>query len=112
MRSQLILLLLTLICCEFSDENLQGPPETPESKSKKTDDKDSDQKQFVASIEDRDGATAIRIESAPDLTNEREQAKGRSRSLSNFGFSTLYKFQVKSLTMKSLKRWILKSFKP
>lgn len=74
MQSQFIFILIALICCEFSDENLQGPPETTESRNKK--DKDDNQKQFIASIEDRDGATAIRIEPAPDLTNEREQPKG------------------------------------
>lgn len=78
MKCLFIFLFLMIICCEFSDENLQGPPET-ETQNKKTQDNEekSESKEFVSSIEDTGGATAIRIEPAPDLTNEREQPKGK-----------------------------------
>uniref|UniRef100_A0A6P7G3Y7 Protein sel-1 homolog 1 n=1 Tax=Diabrotica virgifera virgifera TaxID=50390 RepID=A0A6P7G3Y7_DIAVI len=74
----LLLLFLMLICCEFSDETLQGPSEVSEKKSKdsKSENETPKKREFIASIEERDGATAIRIEPAPDLTNERERQKG------------------------------------
>ncbi|XP_057663666.1 protein sel-1 homolog 1 isoform X1 [Diorhabda carinulata] len=71
-KYRLLSLFLILICCEFSDENLQGPTE---DKKNKNENESPKKMEFVASIEERDGATAIRIEQAPDLTNEREQKK-------------------------------------
>ncbi|KAJ8936611.1 hypothetical protein NQ314_012226 [Rhamnusium bicolor] len=56
---------LTLLCCEFSDESLQGPPEKTNKEVGKDADKDdkrsSKKSEFIASIEDRDGATAIAL---------------------------------------------------
>ncbi|CAG9854135.1 unnamed protein product [Phyllotreta striolata] len=65
------MLFVMLICCEFSDENLQNPT-VNDQKKKDSDRGDTDEKtEFIATIEARDGATAIRIEPAPDLTNEK-----------------------------------------
>lgn len=77
MKYLIVFLLCFIICCEFSDENLQGPPAAQdENKESSEDDEDTITKEFIASVEERDGATAIRIEPAPDLTNEKENVKG------------------------------------
>lgn len=78
MKPLVCALIFLIIYCEFSDENVQGPPETTETEGNKktTEDDDEDTKEYIASIEDRDGTTAIRIEPAPDFTNERENVKG------------------------------------
>lgn len=83
MKYLLLLLFFFIICCEFSDENLQGPlagiSEDENINSNDDDDgeEDTNPKKYIASIEeDQDGATAIRIEPAPDFTNERENVKG------------------------------------
>lgn len=79
MKCLVVLLLFFIICCEFSDENLQGPPDKTEENKKSNEDEDETvSTEFVASIEDVEGTTAIRIEPAPDLTNERENVKGSS----------------------------------
>lgn len=73
----LLLIFLFIICCEFSDETLQQPTDVPEEKKKTSDDEeDKDTKEFIASIEEQEGATAIRIESTQDFTNEKENVKG------------------------------------
>ncbi|KAJ8963435.1 hypothetical protein NQ318_018915 [Aromia moschata] len=75
----LLLVFLTVLCCEFSDESLQGPPEKAEKKGDEGDDQEeskSKKSDFTVSIVDEDGATAIRVESSPDLTNERDHRKG------------------------------------
>lgn len=70
-----LLIFLTLICCEFSDESLQGPPEKKDKKNSDLHEEETSKKEFIGSIEDEDGATTIRIESAPDLNNERDHHK-------------------------------------
>lgn len=78
MRYKILLLFLTLICCEFSDESLQGPPEKKDKKNDEGVEEETSKKgEFIGSIEDEDGATTIRIESAPDLTNERDHHKSK-----------------------------------
>lgn len=71
-NGKLFLLFLMLICCEFSDESVQRP-DLQEKKTKGTDNHNDvqEKREFIASIEERDGATAIRIEPAPDLSNEK-----------------------------------------
>lgn len=77
MRRLLLLLFFFLICCEFSDENLQGPPDVQDDKKSNDDDEETVTKEFIASIDqDQDGGTAIRIESAQDFANEKEDVKG------------------------------------
>ncbi|KAJ8977951.1 hypothetical protein NQ317_008142 [Molorchus minor] len=70
-----LLVFLTILCCEFSDESLQGPPEKTDRKNNDAEEDETNSKKsdFIASIEDGEGATAIRVEVAPDLGNEREQ---------------------------------------
>ncbi|CAH2007382.1 unnamed protein product [Acanthoscelides obtectus] len=68
------LLLFIFICCEISSEALQGPPE---KNTKNDEEETSKNTEFVGSFEDRDGATAIHIESAPDLSNERDKTKDK-----------------------------------
>lgn len=65
---------MCLLCCEFSEEDLQGPPD----KSKK-DDKDDEKadEYYISPSEDEDGASALRVVPAPDLTKERERRKGK-----------------------------------
>ncbi|XP_018573433.1 protein sel-1 homolog 1 isoform X2 [Anoplophora glabripennis] len=76
MRYKLLIIFLTLICCEFSDENLQGPTEKKDKKNSDLNEEETSKKEeFVGSIEDEDGATTIRIESVPDLSNERDHHK-------------------------------------
>lgn len=78
MRYKIVLLFITLICCEFSDESLQGPPERNNKKNDEyTEEETSKKEEFVGSVEDEDGATTIRIESAPDLSNERDHHKSK-----------------------------------
>lgn len=75
-KFHLISIFLILICCEFSDENLQGPTEEKKNKDDSKENEAPKKLEFIASIEERDGATAIRIEPAPDLSNERDNKKG------------------------------------
>lgn len=77
MRCLLLWLFFFLICCEFSDENLQGPPDVQDDKKSNDDDDETVTNEFIASIDqDQDGGTAIRIESAQDFANEKEDVKG------------------------------------
>ncbi|GJQ80750.1 hypothetical protein Trydic_g9342 [Trypoxylus dichotomus] len=71
-----ILLSIVILACEFSEENLQGPPyET--KKSDDSSDEDENSEEFIASIEDaEDGAMALKIVAAPDLSKENEKRKG------------------------------------
>ncbi|XP_030753370.1 protein sel-1 homolog 1 [Sitophilus oryzae] len=85
----LLVLFLALVCCEFSEESVQGPPEF--KKSTESDEETSEstktepqREQFVASIEERDGTTAIRIEPAPDLTKQKENEKENRLPSTNF----------------------------
>lgn len=77
MRCLLLLLFFFIICCEFSDENLQGPPDVQDEKKSNDDDEETVTKEFIASIDqDEEGGTAIRIDSAQDFANEKEDIKG------------------------------------
>lgn len=69
-----VFIFLMLLCCEFSDENLQGPPENRKKQS--TSESESDKDEFVASVEDDDENNALKIVPAPDLTKEKERKKG------------------------------------
>lgn len=74
-----ILLSIVILACEFSEENLQGPPH--EVKKNSDDSSDSEEEnnsqEFIATVEDtEDGATALKIVAAPDLTKENEKRKG------------------------------------
>ncbi|KAJ3638418.1 hypothetical protein MTP99_001784 [Tenebrio molitor] len=71
----LIFLFLCLLCCEFSEEDLQGPPDKPKNDKNKDQD-ESAQEEFASSAEDEDGAAALKIVPAPDLTKERDRRKG------------------------------------
>lgn len=73
-----ILLSIIILSCEFSEENLQGPPyETKKSDDSGDSDEESNSEEFIASIEDtEDGATALKIVAAPDLSKENEKRKG------------------------------------
>ncbi|XP_068893612.1 protein sel-1 homolog 1 isoform X3 [Tenebrio molitor] len=70
----LIFLFLCLLCCEFSEEDLQGPPDKPKNDKNKDQD-ESAQEEFASSAEDEDGAAALKIVPAPDLTKERDRRK-------------------------------------
>lgn len=69
-----VFIFLMLLCCEFSDENLQGPPENRKKQS--TSESESDKDEFIASVEDDDENNALKIVAAPDLTKEKERKKG------------------------------------
>ncbi|KAK9747399.1 hypothetical protein QE152_g5344 [Popillia japonica] len=73
-----ILLSIVILACEFSEENLQGPPyETKKSDDSSDSDEENNSDEFIASIEDtEDGATALKIVAAPDLSKENEKRKG------------------------------------
>ncbi|XP_060521129.1 protein sel-1 homolog 1 [Cylas formicarius] len=75
----IILICVMIMCCEFTEETAKGPPEKKKDESEEVQtEEDStyyESKEFVASIEDRDGTTAIRIEPAPDLTKEQDKQK-------------------------------------
>ena len=70
----LIFLFLCLLCCEFSEEDLQGPPDKAKSENKDDEKTEGD---FVSSVEDDDDAPALKVVPAPDLTKERERRKGK-----------------------------------
>ncbi|XP_015836829.1 protein sel-1 homolog 1 isoform X1 [Tribolium castaneum] len=59
----LIFALVCLICCEFSDESLQGP-----TKSKRDEEEKSD---------DSDETSPLRVVPAPDLSKDRDRRKGK-----------------------------------
>lgn len=71
-----VFLLIIVLCCEFSEESLQGPP--AEQKRKDGDDEAEKDKseEFISSIKDEEGASALKVVSAPDLTKESEYKKG------------------------------------
>lgn len=65
-----IFVLISLLCCEFSEESLQGPP----SENKKQQDENGE---VVTSVSDEDEEeSALKIVPAPDLSKEKERKKG------------------------------------
>lgn len=64
-----IFIVISLLCCEFSEETLQGPP----SESKKKGNSESSSK-VVTNSEDEEAA--LKIVPAPDLSKEKERKKG------------------------------------
>lgn len=71
-RWTLILLLITLLCCEFSDE-LEGPPTNGKNDKKNRDKSLLDGKESEDDLDD----SVLKIVPAPDLTQEREKRKGK-----------------------------------
>lgn len=72
MRYKILFLLFTILYCEFIDGALEGPP----SKEKDDDDNEESTEEFIASIKDEDGSSALKIVSAPDLSKEHEKNRG------------------------------------
>lgn len=67
-----LFVFIAVLCCEFSEENLQGPPaETKKEKNNEDDD-------FTSSVEEEedDKTVSLKIVSAPDLSQDREKRKG------------------------------------
>lgn len=71
MRKIYIFVVVALLCCEFSEETLQGPP----SENKKRDDPENSE--VVSNAVDTDEESALKIVPAPDLTKEKEHKKGK-----------------------------------
>ncbi|KAK5648528.1 hypothetical protein RI129_003420 [Pyrocoelia pectoralis] len=70
-----IYVFLIIILCELSQETVTGPPE-----KKKDSDTEESNDEFISSIKDSDGASALKIVSAPDLTKEGGSSKEKSKS--------------------------------
>lgn len=72
----IVFVFIAILCCEFSEENLQGPPaETKREKNSEDDD-------FTSSVEEEeedDKTVSLKIVSAPDLTQDREKRKGDNK---------------------------------
>lgn len=64
-----IFVVISLLCCEFSEESLQGPP----SENKKQDNSENSE---VTNVEDEE--SALKIVPAPDLSKEKERKKGNA----------------------------------
>lgn len=82
MRYKYLILLVTLICCEYSDET---PKTSDGSRKDETSDSDDNSGQtavknsdFVPSLEDRDNVGVIKEVQAPNLVNEKDQSKGKN----------------------------------
>lgn len=71
MRKINVFILIALLCCEFSDETLQGPP----SENKKQG--DSENSEVATSSINDDEESALKIVPAPDLSKEKERKKGK-----------------------------------
>lgn len=75
-----VLLLIVLLCCEFSEELAQGPPDDKkkgdDSNDASRESKTESQKELIATVQNRDGNTEIRIEPVPDRTKDKDTAKG------------------------------------
>lgn len=68
-----IFVFLLIVFCELSQETVTGPPE-----KKKDSDSEESKDEFISSIRDGDGASALKIVSAPDLSKEGGSQKSRS----------------------------------
>lgn len=64
-------LLVVLICCEFSEENLQGPPSKNKNK-----DREEDKDDIVSKADDLNEYGGLKVVPAPDLSQEKERNKG------------------------------------
>lgn len=71
MRKVYVCIVIALLCCEFSEEALQGPP----SENKKAD--DSEDNELVSNDVEEDDKTALKLVPAPDLSKEKERKKGK-----------------------------------
>lgn len=70
-----VLILVSLLCCEFSDENRLEA--SSENKKQNQGDSEVENDEFVSSVEDdNEEATALKLVPAPDLTKEKERKKG------------------------------------
>lgn len=68
-----IYLIICLICCEFSEENPQGP-----QKSKKDDSEEETRtSNHDPQTSDPDDFSALKIVPAPDLVKDRDHKKGK-----------------------------------
>lgn len=70
MHKVYVFILIALLCCEFSEESLQGPP----SENKKQD--DAENSEIAPNSLEEDEESALKIVPAPDLSKEKERKKG------------------------------------
>ncbi|KAK4884553.1 hypothetical protein RN001_000824 [Aquatica leii] len=87
-----LLIFLTIPCYKLSEGSLEGPPS---EKKKKVEDEDG--KEFISSIKDTDGGSALKIVPAPDLSKERDTSSIKSEEESNDAADLLILKQAKWL---------------
>lgn len=71
-----VLIAISLLCCEFSEENLQRAS-SKDKKQSQDDSSEVENDEFLSSVEDdNEEATALKLVPAPDLTKEKDRKKG------------------------------------